>query len=168
MPFLNQPAPDFELPDLDGVRHRLSDQRGHIVVVNFWSCECPHSERTDRSLMSAYIQWKGEVTLLSIASNGNEGLTEIRQTAERRRLPIVLLDADHAVADLYEAQITPHAFVIDREGLLRYQGGVDDVAFRQRTASRFFVEAAVETLLEGRLPEVQEHPAFGCAIVRLV
>lgn len=168
MPLINLPAPDFELADLDGVRHRLSEQRGHITVVNFWSCECPHSERTDRSLMSTFIQWGGEVVLLTVASNVNEGLPEIRKVAEKRRLPLVLLDTDHAVADLYEAQTTPQAFVLDREGLLRYQGAVDDVAFRQRTASRFFVEAAVEALLAEQLPEVQEQPAFGCAIVRLV
>ncbi len=164
----NQPAPDFELPGLDGVCRRLSDQLGRIIVVNFWSCECPHSERTDRSLMSTFVQWEGEVVLLTVASNGNEALEDIRQAALRRRLPVVLLDRDHRVADLYEAQSTPHAFVIDREGILRYQGAVDDVAFRRPTASRFYVEAAVEALLEGRPPEVQEQPAFGCAIVRLV
>lgn len=168
MPFLNQPAPDFELPDLDGVYHRLSDQRGRIVVVNFWSCECPHSERTDRSLMSAYIQWGGEVVLLAVDSNVNEGLAEVRKTAEKRRLPVILLDSDHAVADLYEAQSTPQAFVIGREGLLRYQGAVDDVILRQRTASRFYVEEAVEALLEDRLPPLSERPPFGCAIVRYV
>jgi hypothetical protein len=83
-----------------------------------------------------------------------------------RRLPLLLLDAQHEAADLYAAQSTPHAFVIDREGVLRYQGAVDNVAFRQRAATRFFVEEAVEALLEGRLPPVQETRAFGCAIVR--
>jgi peroxiredoxin len=86
---LDQPTRDFELPDLDGRPHRPSDYRGRFVVVDFWSCECPHSERTDRSLMSAFVQWDNEVVLLT-----------------------------------------------------------------------------VEALLEGRRPEVQESPAFGCAIVR--
>ncbi|MBK7316728.1 redoxin domain-containing protein [Candidatus Villigracilis affinis] len=47
---INQSAPDFELPDLDGNLHRLSHYRGRIVIVNFWSCECPHSERTDKAI----------------------------------------------------------------------------------------------------------------------
>ena len=36
MPTLSQPAPDFELSDLAGVRRRLSDYRGQVVVLNFW------------------------------------------------------------------------------------------------------------------------------------
>ena len=81
-------------------------------------------------------------------------------------LAAVLIDADRAVADRYEAVTTPHAFVVDREGILRYRGAVDDVTFRQRRATRFFLEEAVEALLEQRLPEVQETPAYGCTIVR--
>jgi hypothetical protein len=81
---------------------------------------------------------------------------------------VLLLDRAAAVADLYEARSTPQAFVVDEQGLLRYQGAVDDVALRQRAPTRFHVEAAVEALLEGRLPEVQERPAFGCAIVRFI
>jgi peroxiredoxin len=164
---LNRLAPDFELPGLDGQLQRLSDFRGQIVVVNFWSCECPHSERTDRTLMATFIQWGKEVAMLTIAANRSESAEAVAEAAKTRRLPRVLVDANCLVADLYEAQTTPHAFVIDREGLLRYHGAVDDVAFRQRVATRFFVEEAVEALLENRLPAVQETPAFGCVVIRL-
>jgi len=168
MPQINQPAPDFELPDLDGVCRRLSDYRGRIVVVNFWSSECPHSVRTDRSLMSAFVQWEEQVVLLTVASNLNETVQQMAREARARRLPVLLLDRAAAVANLYEVEINPHAFVVDAQGILRYQGAVDDVAPRQRAPTRFLVEAAVEALLEGRLPEVQERPAFGCAIVRFI
>jgi len=163
---LDQPAPDFELPDLDGHPHRLSDYRGRIVVVDFWSCECPHSERTDRSLISTFVQWNDEVVLLTVAANRSESAEAVAEAANTRRLPRVLVDGEQSVASLYEAQTTPHAFVIDQEGILRYRGAVDDVAFRQKTPTRFYVEAAVEALLEGRPPEVRETPAFGCVIVR--
>ena len=56
--------------------------------------------------------------------------------------------------------------MIDRLGILRYAGAVDNVAFRQRTATRFYVEEAVEALLEERLPPTPEQPPFGCAITR--
>ena len=163
---LNESAPDFELPDLDDKLHRLSDYRGKIVIVNFWSCECPHSERTDRALMAMSVQWAENVAMLSIASNRSESIQSIEEAANVRRLPIVLMDADHFVADLYEAQTTPHVFVIDRDRVLRYRGAVDDVTFRQRKATRFFLDEAVETLLEGYLPALSETPAYGCAIVR--
>jgi peroxiredoxin len=165
---LNRPAPEFTLPDLDGRIHRLGEYRGRIVIVNFWSCECPHSERTDRSTLACLVQWGPDVALLSIAANRNEPAGALAQAAQARRLPAVLLDADHAAADLYEALTTPHAFVIDRSGCLRYRGAVDDVTFRQRAPERFFLEEAVEALLEGRDPPLAETPAYGCAIVREV
>ena len=163
---INQPAPDFELPDLEGNLQRLSDYRGRIVVVNFWSCECPHSERTDRSTMACLVQWGADVAMLSIAANRSESIVSVAEAANARRLPRVLIDAEHVVADLYEAVSTPQVFVVDRDGILRYRGAVDDVTFRKRQATRFFLEEAVEALLEGHLPTLTETPAYGCAIVR--
>lgn len=163
---LNFPVPDFELPDLDGAIHRLSDSLGKIVIVNFWSCECPHSERTDRAILSMFVQWRDDVSMLTIASNRSENIEAIKTAAEARHLPSVLLDTDCRVANLFDAQTTPHVFVIDREGILRYRGSVDDVTFRQRTPTRFFLDLAVESLLAGHSPELTESPAYGCAIVR--
>ena len=163
---LNQPAPDFELPDLDGKIHHLNDYRGKIVIVNFWSCECPHSERTDRSTMACLVQWGAEVEMLSIAANRSESIFSLAEAVNARRLPRVLIDAEHVVADLYGAVSTPHVFVVDRDGILRYRGAVDDVKFRQPKATRFFLEEAVEALLDGHLPTLTETPAYGCAIVR--
>ncbi len=163
---LNQPAPDFELPDLEGRVHRLSDYRSRIVILNFWSCECPHCERTDRDIMAALEDWREEAAVMSIAVNRNESAEALKKAAAARRLPTVLIDADHRVADIYEAQTTPHTFVIDREGLLRYRGAVDDVTFRRRIPSRFFIREAVDALLAGRRPPAEDSPAYGCAIVR--
>jgi len=163
---LNQSAPEFELRDLQGQPHKLSDYRGKIVIINFWSAECPHSERTDQYIVSLLEKWKGEAELLSIASNRNESLQLVEEAARARCIPKLLVDAEHVVADLYEAVTTPHAFVIDRDGLLRYQGAVDNITFRTREATHFFIQEAVEALLEGRLPELGETPAYGCTIVR--
>jgi peroxiredoxin len=163
---INQPAPDFELPDLEGNLQCLSAYRGKIVIVNFWSCECPHSERTDRSTMACLVQWGDDVAMLSIAANRSESIASVAEAVNARHLPMVVIDAEHVVADLYGAVSTPHVFVVDRDGVLRYRGAVDDVTFRKRQATRFFLEEAVEALLEGHLPTLTETPAYGCAIVR--
>jgi peroxiredoxin len=163
---LNQPAPDFELPDLQGIHHQLSDYRGKIVIINFWSAECPHSDRTDRSIMACWVQWGEDVVMLAIAANQNESVQMLEEAAKTRGLPTVLIDAEHVVADVYEAQTTPHVFVVDREGILRYRGAVDDVTFRHRKATRFFLKEAGDALLAERLPDLTEMPAYGCTIVR--
>jgi len=112
------------------------------------------------------VQWQDEVVLLPVAPNSIESVQAVREAAQVRRLPPVLLDAGHHVADLFQAVTTPHIFVIDREGILRYAGGVDNTSFRLRRPTRFYLDEAVEALLAGRLPEVAETPAYGCAIVR--
>jgi peroxiredoxin len=165
---INQPATDFSLPDLNGKIHSLSENRGRIVILNFWSCECPHSERTDKAIMAMFVQWREQVTMLSIASNRSESPQAMREAADARRLPAVLLDEECRVANLYNAQTTPHIFVIDRDGIVRYRGAVDDVTFRKRTPSRFFLDEAVESLLDGHFPRLTESLAYGCTIVREV
>jgi peroxiredoxin len=165
---INHPAPDFELPALDGSLYRLIDYRGKIVIINFWSCECPHSERTDKAIMAMFVQWNDNVVILTIASNRNENAEALKNAADARRLPTVLVDADCIVADLFNAQTTPHVFVIDRAGFIRYRGAVDNVTFRQKMPTRFFLDEAVEALLDEHLPPLEESPAYGCTIVREV
>ena len=114
---LDQPAPDFELPDLHGRTHRLSDYGGKIVIIDFWSAECPHSERTDRYLLGLLEGWKGEVVLLSMAANRSESRQMVEEAAARRSLLTVLIDAQQVVSDLYQAVTTPHVFVVDRDGV---------------------------------------------------
>jgi len=163
---LNEPALDFELPDLQGGCHKLSDLRAEIVIVNFWSAECPHSERSDLYLLTLLEKWDGEVVLLSIASNRNESAQMAAEAAASRRIPRVLIDSEHVVADLFGAVTTPHVFLIDRDGILRYRGAVDDITFRHRVATQFFLRDAVEALLHGDLPVLNETPSYGCTIVR--
>jgi len=163
---LNEMTPDFELPDLEGKLHKLSNHRGRIVIVNFWSCECPHAERTDNLILEWLKEWGDDVKLLSVASNQNESAQSMEEAARSRSLHTVLIDAGHVVADLYEAVTTPHVFIVDRDGILRYRGAVDDVTFRNRTATRFFLKEVVDTLLDGHLPTLTETPAYGCTIVR--
>jgi peroxiredoxin len=162
----NQPAPSFTLPDLKGNLHSLKSYLGEVTVLNFWSAECPHAERTDRELISLVDRWSGKVALLSIASNTNEPQDLLQRVADERGLHLVLHDPAGQVADLYAAVTTPHLYVLDDNGILRYQGAFDDVTFRQRTPSQLYLLQAVEAVLAGRSPEPAQTPPYGCTIVR--
>lgn len=162
----HQPAHDFSLPDLDGQTHHLRDYHGQVVVLNFWSAECPHVARTDSDLAPLRKAWGDQVIWLPIASNINEPLELLQRTATERDLSLVLHDADHQVADRYGVQINPHYFVIDSEGILRYQGAFDNITFRRRTATQFYLRQAVEAVLSGKLPDPDQTPTYGCTIVR--
>jgi hypothetical protein len=90
----------------------------------------------------------------------------LRSVSGERGLPLLLHDPDQQVADLYGAQTTPHLFVVDPEGILRYQGALDDVTFRRRVPTQQYLLQAVAALLAGELPEVDQTPVYGCMIVR--
>jgi peroxiredoxin len=163
---IGQPAPGFSLLDLQGGIHRLEEARGGILVLNFWSAECPWAERADREVANLLQMWGKGVLLWTVASNVNEPVALLKRVAGSRSLPLLLHDSRQQVTDLFGAQTTPHFFVLDQQGLLRYQGALDDVTFRQREARRFYLHEAVQALLEGRLPDPAETPAYGCSIVR--
>ena len=183
---LNSPAPDFSLPDLDGRIHSSGEYRGRLVLLCFWSANCPWAARVDRALEKWPAELGASAVILRVAMNADETAEEILPTripaapedhrrsmlggrgrqARERFSGIVLLDSDRNVADAYGAQITPEFFLLDREGVVRYHGAFDDATFRQRTPTRPYLEDALRALLAGRTPDPAETPPYGCAIVR--
>lgn len=163
---VGQMAPDFALADLVGTTYRLAERRGKIVVLVFWSAECPHSERCDRLLAEARPGWGSRVVVWWLAPNPNEPVDRLRAAADRSGAGPVLRDGSQRVAGLYAARTTPHVYVVDGDGVLRYAGAPDDVAWRRPHASRQYLADAVAALLTGSIPDPAETPPFGCALVR--
>ena len=165
---LNRLAPDFARPALDGRRFSLSEWRGHVAVINFWSAECPWSRRADVLLVYRLLSWdKKGVRVVGVASNINEPETEILYEAQHRHVTFpIVIDAEHQIADLYRAETTPHFFVTDRQGIVRYAGALDDATYKQRDAKTFYLDHAVSALLDNRLPDPATTVPYGCALVR--
>lgn len=161
-------VPGFALVDLDGTTHRLADYAGEIVVLDFWSAECPWSRYYDGWLVQRAGDWARDgVRLLAIASNVNETAAFLRETVAERGITFpVLLDAGSIVADLYGAVTTPHIFVVEQSGKLAYQGAIDDRSFRRREASVNYLDQAIAALLAGRQPDPASSAPYGCTIVR--
>lgn len=163
---LGKPAPDFVLQDLDGRSFRLADQRGSIVVLVFWSADCPYSERADEILAALCSEWGDSVGVWRVASNVSEDEEQLRRIALRHQVGPVLCDRGQSIADCYGALVTPHLFIIDERGVLRYAGAPDDVRFRQRVPTRNYLAEAVQALLHGRALDPESTAPYGCAIVR--
>jgi thiol-disulfide isomerase/thioredoxin len=163
---IGQAAPLFTLADLNGVKHSLTNYRNKIVVINFWSAECPWSHKFDPELLDYSHRWEDQVSLLTIASNANEPREMLIRVAAERNLPIVLHDSSQNTADLYGAKTTPHLFVLDQAGILRYHGAFNDITFRQREATANYLYDAVVALLNGKSPEPSYAPPYGCTIMR--
>lgn len=165
---LNRRAPDFSLPAANGPRLSLTDLRGHIVVLHFWSAGCAWSRRADVLLVYRSLKWTPlKVSILGIASHIAEKEEEILHEIERRgvRYP-VLFDLDQSVANAYRAQVTPQFFVLDRRGIVRYTGALDDATFDQPKPKVLYVDRAVNALLANQTPQPESTPPYGCPLNR--
>lgn len=162
-------APDFTLTDVISNEFiQLADLRGQPVILNFWSVECPWSRKFDEYFRERAVQWaEAGMWLVFIDSNDNEAIYEMQDLAEELEITHpVLHDQHNVIADQYGALTTPHIFVIDANGIIVYQGAVDDRSFRQPEATINYLDAAVEALINGEALISANTPAYGCAIVR--
>jgi hypothetical protein len=146
----------------------LSTSIGGGVVLSFWSVECPWTRYYDDYFVERAAVWGEQgIALMLVNSNSNESPEEMRDMADAYGMggPI-LHDVGNVVADAYGAITTPHIYVIHPEGVIVYQGAIDDRSFRQPEPTFNYLDAAVDALLAGQYPEVVETPAYGCTIVR--
>lgn len=160
---------DICLPDTEGHMHCFGDWRGHLVVLVFWSADCPVSRQYDEEyFIPRYPRWQEEgIILVGVDSNAHYDMDRIREAARERGVPYpILRDENHRLADMLAAQTTPHVFVIDPEGYLVYSGAVDDRTFRRKTATRMYLDDALAALRAGKRPNPAQTPPYGCAIVR--
>lgn len=61
------PAPDFELPSLEGGRIRLSALRGRVVIINFWTTWCPACVGEMASLAALQRKYPNNLTILGVS-----------------------------------------------------------------------------------------------------
>ena len=166
---INKPASDFSLPLVGGGgRQSLSTWRGQVLVVHFWSAECPWSRRAD--LVLAYRQqvWdRAQVRVLGVACSPAEPESEIRHEIEWRRIRYpVVMDYAQDIANLYRVQTTPHFLVVDKTGIIRYIGALDDGTASQPTPKIIYLDRAVAAVLKNQTPAPAFVAPYGSALPR--
>lgn len=114
-----QLAPDFNLKDTSGKSIKLSDYRGKIVILNFWTVGCKYCklEMPDLNELNQELEKKNDVIILAI--DATESLETVKEYLEGNMISLhVLLDSDGAVTKTYGVPGFPTTFVLNRDGSL--------------------------------------------------
>lgn len=164
-------APGFSLIDsVNGKTVTFKPGGGKTSVVVFTCNQCPYSKAFEpRIIEIARAYGKKGVVFYAVNPNDDtryaeETLSNMKERATSRSYPFPYLkDGNSAVATAYGARVTPHAYLVDGKGVIRYRGYVDDSAKagdREHTG----LTDALDALLAKQTVRETETAAFGCAI----
>ena len=133
-------APEFKLSDSYGNEIALSSFIGKKVVLEWTNHGCPYVAKhyeTGNMQSTQEFAKEEEIIWLSIISSapGTQGYISSNEanalTITRKASPThVLFDPTGEVGRIYDAKTTPHMYIINEEGLLKYQGAIDDAGGR--------------------------------------
>jgi peroxiredoxin len=174
---IDQPAPDFTLKDIDGKDVKLSQFKGKYVVLEWVNYDCPfvHKHYSTGNMQKLQANFtKKDVVWLSICSSapGKQGHFPIadlkkRMVAEKAVPTDYLVDENGAIGGLYQAKTTPHMFVVDPKGILRYAGAIDDTPSTKAadvTTATNYVSSALDALLAGKSVAMKSSTPYGCSV----
>lgn len=142
-PLVGKAAPDFQLELLGsgGKKFHLADQKGKVVVLDFWATWCGPCLQTMPLVDKVVHEFDGQDVRL-IAVNLEEPPKTITATLERHKLNVtVALDQDGVAATKYQATAIPQTVIIDREGNVArlFVGGGPKLADQLRDALQSIV-----------------------------
>lgn len=174
-----QIAPDFNLLNTYGEKVSLSEFKGQTVVLEWTNHGCPfvakhyktqNMQNTQGEAKKANVVW---LTIISSAP-GTQGFVSNLEanelTRSRNALPShVLLDPKGLVGRSYGAKTTPHMYLIDQSGVLKYQGAIDDAGgrgfmFKNLSEAKNYILLALDELKKGKKITDSITKPYGCSV----
>lgn len=174
---IGQQAPAFTATDSNGKTHSLSDFSGKIVVLEWNNPECPYVVKhyDSKNMQSLQEKYTAQDVVWLTVNSGAEG-KQGHMTPEQANAYIAqhggkatayLLDTNGMVGKAYGATVTPHMFIIDGNGTLIYNGGIDDnnsAKIETIEGATNYVANALDALMAGEPVEVATSQPYGCGV----
>ncbi len=176
---VGEKAPHFMLKDTEGKTHVLKDylDDGKIVVLEWFNPMCPfvvkHHDAMP-TMANLAKKYDDEIVWLAINSGHADHPTRAKSS---RAMKIVeewnlsypmLVDETGKVGKMYGAKTTPHMYIIDTEGVLRYAGGIDNHPSAQKPESSDdvtnYVDLALQQIIAGETVSMSETKPYGCSV----
>lgn len=114
-------APDFSLPDGNGVSLSLSDLRGQPVLLNIWTSWCPPCQAEMPAMQKVYSANAPQgFTILAVNATNQDKVQDAQAFIKELGLTFpILYDATGKVSNLYQVRALPTSFFIDADGMIR-------------------------------------------------
>ena len=172
-------APNFELVDSHGKNISLSNFEDNTIVLEWTNHGCPFVAKhykTKNMQSTQEIAKTEDAVWLSIISSapGTQGFVTKEEanelTTSRQASPAhVLLDPTGAAGKLYSAKTTPHMYIINEEGLLKYQGAIDDAGgrgfmFKDLLQAKNYIKIGINELNQGKKITDPVTKPYGCSV----
>ena len=174
---VGQAAPDFTATASNGKTFRLSDYRGRYVVLEWHNNGCPYVGKHYRSgnMQRLQKEWTGRnvvwFTIISSAP-GKQGYVtaseENQYMAKMQAAPTAaLLDPTGQIGHLYDAKTSPQMVVINPQGIVIYDGAIDDkptTDLSDIAGATNYVNLALEQAMAGKPVETAATRPYGCSV----
>jgi len=171
-PVAGKTAPAFTLNSFDGTTISLSDYKGKIVVLEWLNPECPylryHYEKKN-TMIELADKYKGR-NVVWLAVNSTKHLTAEtdKEFADKHNLAYAILsDSSGVVGKAYGAKTTPHIFIIDTNGNIAYDGGIDNASLGIPPTGEAlinYVDKALTELTGGKAVSTPKTKPYGCSV----
>lgn len=164
-------VPAFSLMATDGSLITLRPPfSADLTVLVFTSQSCPVARSYNDGLVTLAGKYGPRgVYFLFInpndpAQSPADAFGELKTLAQAKRFPFPYVwDETQVFTRALGVSRTPHVFVLDKQGRVRYQGPIDDHPDADRVR-RPYLTGALDALLAGKEPEPKSTPAFGTEI----
>lgn len=174
---VGDPAPDFNLKNIDGKMYGLKDvkladgsaPKGYIVT--FTCNTCPYAVAYEDRLIALHndMSQKG-YPVIAIQPNDptmkpGDSYEKMQERAEDKGFPFMyLFDEGQTVFPAYGATRTPEIYLLSSDLKVLYTGAIDDNYQDANAVEIKFVRQAIEAIEAGKDPEPSFTKAIGCSI----
>jgi peroxiredoxin len=170
-------APAFTATDDHGATRQLSDYRGKFVVLEWHNQGCPYVGKHYGSgnMQAMQKAWTAkDVVWLTVVSSapGQQGYVTAEQSqsyveAQHASPTAVLLDPTGTIGRAYGAKTSPHMFVINPDGVVVYNGAIDDKPTSNPgdiEGAKNYVSAALTEAMAGKAVTTASTQPYGCSV----
>jgi len=174
---VGEAAPSFSAETLKGESISLSDLKGKVLVLEWVNFECPFVKKHYASgnlpeLQETYAGKDVVWITVNSSAKGQQGHMEKSAMTERadkegNKAKHFIMDTDGTIGKAYGAKVTPHMFIINKEGTLVYSGAIDSMPTTSqddvKKADKLFAKA-LDATLEGKEISNAKNEPYGCGV----